>query len=38
VQKQLRDHPGELWQDGMQDYIKHASNILVKISDVGKYV
>eukprot|EP01018_Ginkgo_biloba_P001830 Gb_26199 [translate_table: standard] len=28
VQTQLRDHPDELWQDGVQDYIKHASQIL----------
>jgi nuclear pore complex protein Nup50 len=34
VQKQLKDHPDELWQDGVQDYIKHASEILVKFSDV----
>lgn len=34
VQKQLKDHPDELWQDGVQDYFKHASEILVKFSDV----
>lgn len=38
VQKQLRDHPDELWQDGVQDYIKHASDILVKFSDVVEWL
>jgi len=29
VQLQLKNHPDELWEDGMNDYITHASNILV---------
>ncbi|KAH9291661.1 hypothetical protein KI387_043151, partial [Taxus chinensis] len=38
VQNQLRDHPDELWQDGVQDYIKHASEILVQFSDVVEWL
>lgn len=34
VQTQLQNHPDELWEDGVQDYINHASNIMVKFSDV----
>lgn len=34
VQTQLQNHPDELWEDGAQDYINHASNIMVKFSDV----
>ena len=26
---QLKNHPDELWENGMNDYISHASNILV---------
>lgn len=29
VQLQLKNHPDELWEDGMNDYIAHTSNILV---------
>lgn len=29
VQIQLKNHPDELWEDGMNDYISHASSILV---------
>ncbi|CAH8378236.1 unnamed protein product [Eruca vesicaria subsp. sativa] len=34
VQIQLKNHPDELWEDGMNDYISHASNILEKFKDV----
>ncbi|CAA6673623.1 unnamed protein product [Spirodela intermedia] len=34
VQSQLKNHPDELWQDGAQDYINHASHIMEKFSDV----
>ncbi|MQM04255.1 hypothetical protein Taro_037051 [Colocasia esculenta] len=34
VQSQLQNHPDELWQDGAQDYIAHASQIMEKFSDV----
>ncbi|WOG88377.1 hypothetical protein DCAR_0207612 [Daucus carota subsp. sativus] len=34
VQTQLQNHPDELWEDGIQDYINHASSIMVKFSDV----
>ncbi|GMJ04806.1 hypothetical protein like AT4G11790 [Hibiscus trionum] len=34
VQSQLKNHPDELWQDGVSDYISHASNIMEKFSDV----
>ncbi|KAA3468991.1 Pleckstrin domain superfamily protein isoform 3 [Gossypium australe] len=33
VQSQLKNHPDELWQDGVQDYLTHALNIMVT-SDV----
>lgn len=33
VQIQLKNHPDELWEDGMNDYITHASNILVIFSN-----
>ena len=36
--KQLRYHPDKLWKDGVQDYIKHASDILVKFSDVVEWL
>lgn len=29
VQSQLQNHPDELWEDGVRDYLTHASNILV---------
>ncbi|XVF52814.1 hypothetical protein PTKIN_Ptkin05aG0049000 [Pterospermum kingtungense] len=38
VQSQLKDHPDELWQDGVQDYLTHASNILEKFSDVVNWL
>ncbi|XP_018471868.1 uncharacterized protein LOC108843228 isoform X2 [Raphanus sativus] len=34
VQIQLKNHPDELWEDGMNDYISHASNILEQFKDV----
>ncbi|KAK4786855.1 hypothetical protein SAY86_010688 [Trapa natans] len=34
VQMQLKNHPDELWEDGVRDYITHASGILEKFSDV----
>ncbi|GAB2224587.1 hypothetical protein Drorol1_Dr00005349 [Drosera rotundifolia] len=34
VQSQLKNHPDELWEDGIRDYLEHASNILEKFSDV----
>lgn len=29
VQTQLKNHPDELWEDGVRDYLAHASNIMV---------
>lgn len=29
VERQLKDHPDELWEDGVKDYLSHASNIMV---------
>lgn len=29
VQAQLQNHPDELWEDGVQDYLNHAKNIMV---------
>ncbi|XP_077245687.1 pleckstrin homology (PH) domain superfamily protein [Tasmannia lanceolata] len=34
VQLQLQNHPDELWQDGVQDYLTHASQIMEKFRDV----
>lgn len=34
VQAQLQNHPDELWEDGVQDYLNHAKNIMDKFSDV----
>ncbi|TYH59472.1 hypothetical protein ES332_D08G223800v1 [Gossypium tomentosum] len=34
VQLQLKNHPDELWQYGVQDYLTHALNIMEKFSDV----
>ena len=33
VQTQLQNHPDELWEDGVQDYLTHASNIMVNINN-----
>ena len=29
VQSQLKEHPDELWEDGIREYLAHASDILV---------
>ncbi|PIA49683.1 hypothetical protein AQUCO_01300444v1 [Aquilegia coerulea] len=34
VQSQLQNHPDELWEDGVQDYLTHASHIMDKFRDV----
>lgn len=31
IQVQLENHPDELWEDGLQDYLSHAKTIMVKI-------
>ncbi|XP_071707760.1 uncharacterized protein [Rutidosis leptorrhynchoides] len=38
VQSQLQNHPDELWEDGVRDYLTHASNILEKFSDVVSWL
>ncbi|KAK6137570.1 hypothetical protein DH2020_028690 [Rehmannia glutinosa] len=38
VQAQLRDHPDELWEDGVQDYLNHARSIMEKFSDVVNWL
>ncbi|KAK9103452.1 hypothetical protein Sjap_020706 [Stephania japonica] len=38
VQSQLQNHPDELWEDGVQDYLSHASNILEKFRDVVEWL
>ncbi|XP_013662152.2 uncharacterized protein LOC106367014 isoform X2 [Brassica napus] len=38
VQIQLKNHPDELWEDGMNDYITHASSILEKFKDVVNWL
>ncbi|XP_022759723.1 uncharacterized protein LOC111306060 isoform X2 [Durio zibethinus] len=38
VQSQLKNHPDELWQDGVQDYLTHASNIMEKFTDVVNWL
>ncbi|KAJ7944859.1 Nuclear pore complex protein like [Quillaja saponaria] len=38
VQNQLKDHPNELWEDGVKDYLAHASNIMEKFSDVVNWL
>ncbi|XP_058085051.1 uncharacterized protein LOC131232670 isoform X2 [Magnolia sinica] len=38
VQSQLQNHPDELWQDGVQDYLTHASHIMEKFSDVVEWL
>uniref|UniRef100_A0A1J3HR86 Nuclear pore complex protein Nup50 n=1 Tax=Noccaea caerulescens TaxID=107243 RepID=A0A1J3HR86_NOCCA len=38
VQIQLKNHPDELWEDGMNDYISHASNIMEKFKDVVNWL
>ncbi|PQQ14276.1 hypothetical protein Pyn_19586 [Prunus yedoensis var. nudiflora] len=29
-----KNHPDELWEDGLRDYLAHASNIMEKFSDL----
>ncbi|XP_076960066.1 uncharacterized protein LOC143636324 isoform X1 [Bidens hawaiensis] len=38
VQSQLQNHPDELWEDGVNDYLTHASNIMEKFSDVVNWL
>nr|GMD75100.1 uncharacterized protein LOC109188264 isoform X5 [Ipomoea batatas]GMD82407.1 uncharacterized protein LOC109188264 isoform X5 [Ipomoea batatas]GME08578.1 uncharacterized protein LOC109188264 isoform X5 [Ipomoea batatas] len=38
VQTQLQNHPDELWEDGVQDYLSHASSIMEKFSDVVNWL
>ncbi|XP_022849712.1 uncharacterized protein LOC111371790 [Olea europaea var. sylvestris] len=38
VQAQLQDHPDELWEDGVQDYLNHAKNVVEKFSDVVNWL
>ncbi|XP_021803634.1 nucleoporin NUP152 [Prunus avium] len=38
VQMQLKNHPDELWEDGLRDYLAHASNIMEKFSDVVNWL
>ncbi|KAI3822177.1 hypothetical protein L1987_09761 [Smallanthus sonchifolius] len=38
VQSQLQNHPDELWEDGVTDYLTHASSILEKFSDVVNWL
>ncbi|KAL6181925.1 hypothetical protein ACLB2K_048573 [Fragaria x ananassa] len=38
VQTQLKDHPDEIWEDGIRDYLAHASNIMDKFSDVVNWL
>uniref|UniRef100_A0A2C9WIJ7 RanBD1 domain-containing protein n=1 Tax=Manihot esculenta TaxID=3983 RepID=A0A2C9WIJ7_MANES len=38
VQAQLKNHPDEIWDNGVRDYLAHASNIMEKFSDVVKWL
>ncbi|KAK7307831.1 hypothetical protein VNO77_41239 [Canavalia gladiata] len=38
VQTQLKNHPDELWEDGVRDYLDHASSIMEKFSDVVNWL
>ncbi|XP_015690256.1 uncharacterized protein LOC102706736 isoform X2 [Oryza brachyantha] len=38
VQSQLQNHPAELWEDGMKDYLSHASEIMDKFKDVVNWL
>ncbi|KAL9406385.1 hypothetical protein Peur_003357 [Populus x canadensis] len=38
VQTQLKNHPDELWEDGIRDYLAHASNIMEKFNDVVNWL
>ncbi|TVU16083.1 hypothetical protein EJB05_39631 [Eragrostis curvula] len=38
VQLQLQNHPLEIWEDGLKDYISHASEIMDKFKDVVNWL
>ncbi|KAK4338360.1 hypothetical protein RND71_042847 [Anisodus tanguticus] len=38
VQTQLQNHPDELWEDGIQDYLNHSSTIKEKFSDIVNWL
>ncbi|TMX01485.1 hypothetical protein EJD97_024448 [Solanum chilense] len=38
VQMQLQNHPDELWEDGIQDYLNHSSTIKEKFSDIVNWL
>ncbi|XP_004143935.1 uncharacterized protein LOC101205107 [Cucumis sativus] len=38
VQSQLANHPDELWEDGIRDYLTHASSIMEKFSDIVEWL
>ncbi|KAL5098903.1 hypothetical protein RYX36_003230, partial [Vicia faba] len=38
VQTQLKNHPDELWEDGVRDYLDHATGIMEKFSDVVNWL
>ncbi|CAN4077820.1 unnamed protein product [Withania somnifera] len=38
VQTQLQNHPDELWDDGVQDYLNHSSTIMEKFSDIVNWL
>ncbi|KAL4592859.1 hypothetical protein LXL04_005866 [Taraxacum kok-saghyz] len=38
VNTQLQNHPDELWEDGLRDYIAHSSSIMEKFSDVVNWL
>ncbi|CAL1375464.1 unnamed protein product [Linum trigynum] len=38
VQTQFKNHPDELWEDGLRDYLAHASSIMEKFSDVVNWL
>ncbi|KAH9616250.1 hypothetical protein KSS87_020414 [Heliosperma pusillum] len=38
VQSQLQDHCDELWEDGVRDYLTHASEISEKFTDVVSWL
>jgi nuclear pore complex protein Nup50 len=34
----LKNHPDELWEDGVRDYLDHATSIMEKFSDVVNWL
>ncbi|OIV92744.1 hypothetical protein TanjilG_00878 [Lupinus angustifolius] len=38
VQTKLKNNPDELWEDGIRDYLDHASSIMAKFSDVVNWL